>query len=43
MEQPPIIQTMPAIERKAGVGRIGLYISLAPLTALAAMMLFHPG
>ena len=43
MKQPPIIQAKPAAERKAGVGRIGLYISLAPLAALAAMLLFHPG
>jgi hypothetical protein len=43
MEQPPIIQAEPAAERKAALGRIGLYISLAPLVALAAMLLFRPG
>ncbi len=43
MEPPPIIQAEPATERKAGVGRIGLYISIAPLVALAAMLIFKPG
>ena len=43
MEQPPVIQTEPAAERKAGVGRIGLYVSLAPLAALAVLRLFNPG
>jgi hypothetical protein len=43
MEPPPVIQLEPATDRKAGLGRIGLYVSLAPLTALAAMMLFRPG
>ena len=43
MEQPPIIQAEPATERKAALGRIGLYVSLAPLVALAVMMLCHPG
>jgi hypothetical protein len=43
MEQPPIIQAEPAAERKAGVGRIGLYFSLAPLAAYAAILLFRPG
>ena len=43
MEQPPIIQAEPAVDRKAGVGRIGLYISLAPVAALAALRLFNPG
>jgi hypothetical protein len=43
MEQPPVIQAEPVADRKAGVGRIGLCFSLAPLAALAAMMLFKPG
>ena len=43
MEEPPIIQAEPVMDRKAALGRIGLYFSLAPLAALAAMMLFHPG
>jgi hypothetical protein len=43
MEEPPIIQAEPARDRKAGLGRIGLCFSLAPLAALAAMMLFRPG
>ena len=43
MEQPPIIQAEPALDQKAGLGRIGLGFSLAPLVALAAMLLFHPG
>jgi hypothetical protein len=43
MEQPPVIQLEPAADRKAGLGRIGLYISLAPLAAYAAIMVFRPG
>ena len=43
MEEPPVIQAEPLADRKAGGGRIGLYISLAPLAALAVMMLFRPG
>jgi hypothetical protein len=43
MEQPPVIQAEPALGQQAGLGRIGLCFSLAPLVALAAMLLFHPG
>lgn len=43
MEQPPIIQAEPVTEGRAPLGRIGLYISLAPLAALAAMWLSKPG
>ena len=43
MEQPPIIQAEPAEERKAALGRIGLCFSLAPLVALAAILLMRPG
>ena len=43
MEQPPILQAEPVADRKPGLGRIGLYLSLAPLVAITAMMLFHPG
>ena len=39
MEEPPIIQAEPAPDRKTGLGRIGLCFSLAPLAALAVMML----
>jgi len=38
MEQPPIIQAEPVTEGRAALGRIGLYISLAPLVAMAAML-----
>jgi hypothetical protein len=43
MAEPPIIQSEPAADRKVGLGKIGLCFSLAPLAALAAMMLFKPG
>jgi hypothetical protein len=43
MEQPPIIQAEPETDHNVGLGRIGLYISLAPLAAITAMMLFKPG
>ena len=43
MEQPPVIQAEPLPEHKIGLGRIGLCISLAPLVALAAMLLCQPG
>ena len=43
MEQPPVIQAEPLPDHKTGLGRIGLYISLAPPVALAAMLLLHPG
>jgi len=37
------MQAEPVSDRKVGVGRIGLYISIAPLVALAAMLIFRPG
>jgi hypothetical protein len=43
MEEPPVIPAEPLADRKAGLGRIGLYISLAPLAALATMWLCKPG
>ena len=43
MEQPPIIPAEPAADRKVGLGKIGLCFSLAPLVALAGMMLLKPG
>ena len=43
MEQPPIIQAEPEPSQKAVLGRIGLYVSLAPLVALGVMLLFRPG
>ncbi len=43
MEQPPIIQTVPAPERKAGLGRIGLYVSLAALIGILGLILGKPG
>ena len=43
MEQPPLIPAEPAADRKPPVGRIGLYLSLAPLAALAVLQLFNPG
>jgi hypothetical protein len=43
MEQPPIIQAEPAADRKAALGRIGLFFSLAPLAAFAAILLMRPG
>jgi hypothetical protein len=43
MEAPPIIQAELATGRKAALGRIGLCFSLAPLAALAALLLLHPG
>ena len=43
MEEPPIIHAEPLADRKTGLGRIGLYVSLAPLAALAALILFRPG
>ena len=43
MEQPPILQAEPEPSQKAALGRIGLYLSLAPLLALGVMLLFHPG
>jgi hypothetical protein len=43
MEQPPVIQAEPAAERKANLGRIGLYFAIAPLAAFAAIVLMRPG
>jgi hypothetical protein len=43
MEEPPIIQAEPLPDRKVGLGKIGLFFSLAPLVALAVMMLAKPG
>ena len=43
MAEPPIIQAEPLPDHKIGLGRIGLCISLAPLVALAAMVLCKPG
>ena len=43
MEQPPIVQAEVPAERKVGLGRIGLYLSLAPLVAAATMWLCKPG
>jgi hypothetical protein len=39
MEQPPIIQAKPATDRRAVVGRIGLYFSLAALGTLGLLYL----
>jgi hypothetical protein len=43
MEEPPIIQAEPAAAPRARLGRIGLYFSLAPVAALAALILAKPG
>ena len=43
MEQPPVMQTEPSEQRKAGLGRIGLYLSLAALLAIGALMMGKPG
>jgi len=43
MEQPPLIQAEPVTNQKAALGRIGLYLSLAPLVAFAAILLCRPG
>jgi hypothetical protein len=42
MEEPPIIETEPATGRNTGLGRLGLYFSLASLAALATMWLATP-
>jgi hypothetical protein len=42
MEQPPIIQMEPPTGGKAGLGRIGLYFSLAALGALGLLYLANP-
>ena len=43
MEQPPVIEAQPVTERKAALGRLGLYFSLAPIAAYAAILVFRPG
>ena len=43
MTEPPVIQAEPVAERKAALGRLGLYFSLASLAALAAILLARPG
>jgi hypothetical protein len=43
MESPPILQAEPVADRTASVGRVGLGISVAPLVALAALLLYQPG
>ena len=43
MEEPPIIQTEPTAGRKAGLGRIGLYCTLASLASLMMVWLAKPG
>jgi hypothetical protein len=43
MEKPPIIAAESAADSKVGLGKIGLCFSLAPLVALAGMMLLKPG
>jgi hypothetical protein len=43
MNEPPIIQAEAETSPKAGLGRIGLFFSLAPLVALAVMWLCNPG
>ena len=43
MDQPPVLQVEPVPEPKARLGRIGLYVSLAPLAMLAVLMLAKPG
>jgi hypothetical protein len=43
MEEPPIIQTQPVTGSSAGLGRIGLYFSLAALAALVVIRLAKPG
>jgi hypothetical protein len=43
MEQPPVIQAELVTTHRAGLGRIGLYFSLASVAALAAMLLLRPG
>jgi hypothetical protein len=43
MEQPPLIPAEPLAANKIGLGRIGLFISMAPLVALGAMLLAKPG
>ena len=42
MEQPPIIKAEPAAGAQAGLGRLGLYLSLAALGALGLLFLANP-
>jgi hypothetical protein len=43
MNEPPIILAEAEMSPKAGLGPIGLILSVAPLVALAAMWLCNPG
>jgi hypothetical protein len=43
MDEPPILQSESAPPQGAELGRVGLYVSLAPVVALAAMLLAKPG
>jgi hypothetical protein len=43
MDQPPILQAEPAPGQKVGLGRLGLYVSLAPWVALAVLVWGKPG
>jgi hypothetical protein len=43
MEHLPAMQAEPVAHRNASVGRIGLGISVAPLVALAVLLLYQPG
>jgi hypothetical protein len=43
MEQPPLIQAESSPQQKVGLGRVGLYVSLAAIGALAVLMLAKPG
>jgi hypothetical protein len=43
MDEPPIIQAEPATGGKFGLGRIGLFFSLASVGALVLMWLAKPG
>jgi len=43
MEEPPKIHAEPAPGRETGLGRLGLYFSLASLAALLMMWLAKPG
>jgi hypothetical protein len=43
MEEPPIIHAEPTTGRNTGLGRLGLYFSLASLAALTMLWLAKPG
>ena len=43
MKEPPIIQAEPAPGSETGLGRLGLYFSLASLAALMMLWLAKPG